>query len=183
MGGRTKGTDQPCKVCQVRLARYRTGACEACHFRTLAEGTQEQYGLTVEPTAWATWREQAEEYNKLAREGFTQKDIAALWGMSAAKLAVLKYRMKKEAGIKVVSMARSKASTKTATAKVKPRNTHGGGKWGVSGCKCEPCVTRRKASRKEVDFSRDKRHKEHVAQLQARIAELETLLAKRNKGA
>lgn len=183
MGNRTKGTDQLCKVCNIRLTRYKTGACESCHFRTLAEGTQEKYGLATEPQAWAKWREQAKEYNELARKGLFQKDIAALWGMDISRLRVLVYRMKAEAGIKVVSMARSKKDSYVgpATAKVRPRNTHGGGKWGVSGCECDPCVTVRKARRKEMELNRDQRNKARIAQLEARVAELEALLAKKKR--
>lgn len=165
-----------CHVCNRRKARYKDGCCGPCHFLILAEGTQDQYSIATESKTMTAYRGYAREYNKLARQGKRQLEIAEAMGYTIGQMRNLVYRMK-NSGLKIVNLKRgfhSADSKLVAINKMAPRvNDHGGGKWGVTDCKCDLCKERRKASRKIVETRRSRKIKE----LQARIVELEKLLA------
>lgn len=176
-GGVTENV--PCKVCEKRKARYVDGCCEPCHFRVIAEGTHDQLGVAKEAPTRQRWREVAAVYNRMALgEGKSQTQIAEHLGMQLTQLRSMIYRMKKEAGIKVVDMTRSRGGHKPGPPTNVTRrraNGHGEGHWGKKGCDCDLCVERVKQSRSIVDA--DKRQR--LADMKKRLAELEAMVAKK----
>ncbi len=184
MGAKVRGNRvirlSMCKVCKTRQARFINGTCQACNALVNVEGTHEQLGVAAESPTRQRWRQQALEYNRLARKGLLQKDIAALWGMKPRALASLVARMKTEGGLKIVNLGRGHRDAEgklVATNKTnKLRGEHGVG-WGVTGCTCQPCKESSDAERQRVSKNRNKRYQDKIARLQARVDELEKLVA------
>lgn len=169
-----------CHVCNKRKARYKDGCCDPCHFLILAEGTQDQYGIATESETMTAYREYAKRYNKLARQGMRQPEIAEAMGYTLAKIRNLVYRMR-ASGVKVAKLDKGFGSAdgkiEVIAKSVAPRNDHGGGKWGVTGCKCDPCKAVVAVARQEVDARRERNQSKKIARLEARIVELEAMLA------
>lgn len=135
-----------CCECNLRLARYASRMCQRCHFRTLAEGTQTPRRNLKKQE----WHKKARRYNRLVAKGMTQQEVAQLWGQSQGSLRGEVYKWRK-GGIAVAPTGRDVARGSRKPVKLKPRsvNPHGGGKWGRTGCKCDPCVMRRRQTRQE----------------------------------
>ncbi len=140
-----------CIVCKWRKARFVNGTCEPCGALVDAEGTHDTFGVAKLSPTQQQWHERAAEYNKLIKKRWSQKRIAELWGIPVGKLRSQVYRWKTRGGIKVVPGWGNRitvADFPKATSVTTPRvNEHGGGKWGVSHCECEPCMKRRRYSR------------------------------------
>ena len=142
-----------CRVCETRKAKYVNGCCLKCNALLEAEGTHELHGVAAESAVRQRWRVQAAEYNRLIRARHSQAQIAQMWGMKLSSLRSFVWRWKTLAGIKMVPALgnrRGNAEIKPASATTKKRrrvNDHGGGKWGVKDCKCDPCMKVRSVSR------------------------------------
>lgn len=133
----------PCSICGIRLARYSSGLCKPCQDRTEAEGTRKTRTQLIHEG----WRERAKEYNRLRRKGISLQDIAVLWGKTPGSLSQLLYKWKTQAKIAVVPSGHGDENSTAATCKVRPYViAHGGGRWGVPGCTCEPCISKRALS-------------------------------------
>jgi hypothetical protein len=154
-----------CIVCNRRKARRIQKTCDPCHALIEAEGTHEQHGLSKGSLTRQRWREQSAEYNKLIREGWSQRQVAQHFGVNCAQLRCMVYRWKIKAGIKVVPgwgnerLTRATAAPSTALVQ-KKSNEHGGGRWGVTGCNCDLCLATRRQSRRLANARYRKRLKE-----------------------
>lgn len=147
---------QPCRKCHIRKIRYREGTCQPCHFLLLEEGTHEKYGIEPKTRAQLLWEATVAEYNKLARTGLSQPQIAAAMGVELTVLRSRLGRAKSQGGLAVVNLLAIvngviPEPTKIVNAKM---NSHGGGRWGVKGCHCHPCVAVRSESRKRISEAR-----------------------------
>lgn len=144
-----------CVICGKRKARPRWTICHPCDQLTRAEGTRAQLAAPS-PTdlKWQRDREQVAEYNKLVRAGWGQESVAQHWGRTKEWVRVWAHRRKKD-GHKVVNVvtARRLGKSTPATEKVREKkpNEHGGGKYGVRNCKCEPCATVRRVAKREAN--------------------------------
>lgn len=158
----------PCRKCQVRKIRRATGLCDPCDNLTKAEGTHKDVAL---PTAIDRYTEHRVKvvklFNKLIVEGVPFRDIAAKLGMTRKALSMFLYRAKAYGGLEVVNttqvrIARMPQPIVDTSNRPRMRNEHGGGKWGVNGCKCQPCQKVVAASRRRLDDARkasDRSHK------------------------
>lgn len=158
-----------CRVCNRRKARFANGTCDADRALVEAENLYEQYGIPRESAAKTAMRARIKEYNKLIRKRYNQQQIADLWGRPLQYVRSISYRAKKEFGLAVVS---ADAASRSPTAPIpKPhttirrkKNVHGGGRWGVHGCKCDLCRARVAQTRKETAPERNKRRRGQRAQ-------------------
>ncbi len=148
---------EKCLRCKTRKRRYFSGACEPCEMLTRAEDTWELYGLKKESDRRSEYREIAKEYNKLARKGLNQGQIAEAMGVERKYLTSLIYRIK-DAGIPVVSLTKRPIGTpapKPTTRKQhRSNNKHGSGRWGIRRCKCDLCMAVRRKTRAELEAGR-----------------------------
>lgn len=172
-----------CQACQTRKARYVVDrCCTPCHFRLVYEQTYDQYDIVPDETVHQRWERMAAEYNKLAMSGMRQPQIAALWDMSPERLRRQMQRIRSSGKIKVVNLGNGRRGPNgelvaSVTPRLALRNEHGGGRWGVRGCKCDPCVARCKETRAIILKGYVRPTRKLVKELQARVAELETQLA------
>ena len=175
-----------CIVCERLKARWADKCCNRCHYLVQAEGTHAQYGIPTETETQTRYRVKAKEYNRLIAKGCTQHEIAVMWGMDVVALRGLLSRAKRSGGQKVVSLARGKVDADgrriVTSETVQKGNDHGGGKWGVTGCKCDPCEQKRGQSRRAQERVRFRPSLGEYRRLQARVEELETELAQLKKG-
>lgn len=164
-----KGKGRPdygfCLVCQTRKARFTNLTCEPCRALVDAEGSHKKYGIVTETKVQQQWKEYAAAYNKLIRKRFTQAQIADMWGWPLQRLRSATHRWKKQGGLKVMPGWVSRAPegvTLEATNKVRPYviNDHGTGRWGVRGCKCDPCRATRAATRADLVAKKAERDKQ-----------------------
>lgn len=165
----SKNVYGPCVQCAWRKARYVDLRCEPCHFLAIAEKTQEK---KVSPAAEAL-RKLVKDYHKLLRKGFNQTQIAQQWGMGRGRLAARLYKAKTSYGIKVLD---GRTIRSAGVANVKPtvtvhanRSGHGEGLLGVKGCKCVPCVLRRRETRRVTDARY--RHRRRLREAAAKAAQ------------
>lgn len=139
-----------CIVCNTFKVRFQDLTCVRCHHRVAAEGTHDLYGVPKESPTRQAWRVQAQEYNTLVLQGWSQKQIAQEWNMQLSTLRSRVYRWKL-AGIKVVpAVSNRKYATVSnkPTSKIRPKlKAHGEGPWGVKDCSCEPCMAVRRVTR------------------------------------
>ena len=135
-----------CVHCGVRKGRYAKGpTCEPCHHLTEAEGTAKKLGL--ENPRHRKWRERILAYNKLARKGNKQVDIAKMWGVPAGLLSSNLRRTSKILNMKVVGTRHLEAKEPW---RPPVTNEHGVG-WGVKNCTCKPCIKSRNVKRAECN--------------------------------
>jgi hypothetical protein len=162
-----------CVVCNKRRRRHVNGCCEPCSALIEAEGTHELYGIPQDKPQRRRQRELAAEYNRLIALKMTQKEIAALWGMTDRQVSNRAYRWRR-AGISV-SLAWGNqiavADKPKVASAVKPKISQHGVGWGVSGCTCEPCVTSRRALRAQANRRYRKRRNMRRAQARAAASE------------
>ena len=168
--------NEMCLECGKRKRRFKDGGCEPCHNRIIAEGTIQQSNLLPPPRVAREklWRDIAKKYNRMIRGGITsQPELAQRLGLPVEKLRSIVYHAKKQFGIKFISLTRRAPGAPLPAPTSKRRqfvNDHGGGRWGVAKCKCELCVNRRRATRREIHEEKKKR----AEQMLQRLAELET---------
>lgn len=171
--GRPATHGEPCTLCKARKSRRANGLCDACNTLTDVEGTKKKLGVPTQTPTRQRWEQQAAEYNKLVLEGFTQKQIAEKWNIEVQSLRALVFRVKSRGGIAIVNLGNGRGNireTLSPSIEIRSgRNGHGGGRWGVRGCKCTPCKEVSAASRKVQAQKRAQVLKEKLA----RLAELE----------
>jgi hypothetical protein len=150
--GKKGKPDRMCKVCRKRKGRQRSyTVCETCLYLVEAENTFDKYGISREPATPAKMKQRVEAYNKLIKAGKTPIQIAKLWGYSTEGLASLMTYARRK-GFKALladKALRQFQEPKPIKIKRVTSNDHGGGRTGVAGCKCEPCVLRRRETRNE----------------------------------
>jgi DNA-binding CsgD family transcriptional regulator len=153
--GRKKRPQRLCKKCGRRKARQRSNTvCDPCLLLVTAENTFELYDIPREPIAVARMKQRAKAYNKLILAGKTMQEIADAWGYTKSGLASLMTGARAK-GIDVVKIHNHTLDPLPKQASKDPRaNGHGGGKYGVTGCGCEPCVTVRRKTRRDGYASR-----------------------------
>ena len=144
-------SDTPvCVVCKRRKAFFARGkACRPCMILTQQEGTRAQYGL---PEPVNHLKEQdtfVRNWNRWCDEGKSVADMAAElgWAKQSVKNRAQKLRMQ---GIKLKTPRGKRIEAQPPVDRTKlatKANDHGGGKWGIASCNCEPCLTRRRKSR------------------------------------
>ena len=141
-----------CIVCKINKQRWANGCCDRCHALVEAEKSHKRLGVPTESDKIRQLRADAKEYNKLVRAGMMQKEISEKWGWPQAKVASMVYRAKTSLGIPMMNVVTGRlsgiAKYKSGTDSRLRRNEHGGGKCGIRGCKCAPCVERRRLTRK-----------------------------------
>lgn len=123
---------------------------------TRVENNWDLYGLKKESARHAKYREIARKYNRLARKGMDQGQIAEVMGFDKKYLASLAHRIK-EAGIPIIPLTKRAAGApvpKPTVVKQQRANRHGGGRWGIRGCICDLCVNVRRKTRAEIDAGR-----------------------------
>jgi hypothetical protein len=159
--GKPGSPQQPtCACCKQRKAYNSRKLCRSCLTITEAEGTRELYGEIQGTVAMARMKLWAKKYNKLILEGLTQAEVAVKMGMKkgALRSKVVRYRA---AGLKLAySLTRGAKRKplfdvplppKPPKTPGMPRNGHGTGKWGIKGCKCEPCILRNRQRRNQLN--------------------------------
>lgn len=142
----------PCIVCKTRKQVYYTKCCTPCQARVVAEDLFEHYGIPREPSWLITMRKRIVVYNQLAQNNCTLAQIAEALELSKSQVTSMVYRAKFLHKIKVVNIRESKfdkAARKPTLDSRDLKNSHGGGKWGVKGCPCTPCIEVRKQSRRD----------------------------------
>lgn len=145
-----------CVKCQVRRRRKASGCCEPCEALRLAEGTGNDVALASQNELAAQRRKElVKRYNALARKGLSAAEIAAAMGWKTGTLSGYMHKAKSAYGLDVVNLrqAQSRLGRKPVIVREK-RNTHGGGKYGVSGCECDPCMKVRRDTRRVADAAR-----------------------------
>lgn len=158
-----------CIVCKVRKARFASRTCKADRALVEAENLYDKYGIPRESKAKIAMRAKVKEYNKLIRKRLTQQQIADLWGRPLQYVRTIPYRAKREFGLAVVSADKISRSPNAPVPKPEKtirahKNVHGGGRWGISGCKCDLCRARVAATRAELAPGRNGRRREQRAQ-------------------
>ena len=154
MGGTRKARYGKCVVCKVRQARRALGpTCDPCCNRVTAENTYKKMGLKKlhEKERYGERVALIKAYNALVRKGLLQTQIAELWGVHPRTLSSKVSKWSAATGKKAL-VTRNPGRRKDPTepkAVGRPRNEHGGGKGGVTGCECEPCQTTRRAHARE----------------------------------
>ena len=150
--GRKRHADRLCKVCQRRRAKQRgCTVCDPCLRLVTAENTFDKYGIPRESIAMDRIRRRAAAYNAGIKAGKTQHQIAAELGYTVTGLRGL-MTMARKKGIEVVKLDNRTGSPIPKQPGSGPgANGHGGGRFGVTGCLCEPCKMVRRKSRKEND--------------------------------
>lgn len=152
-----------CIICRQRTGRYLNNRiCKPCSILTAAEGTRKQYGLPLPRNPRRRITRFITVYNKAMREGKTQDDVAKILGVSrqTVKNNVVELRKK---GIQLersryTEMHRTRPSTPVDRSLSKRAiNEHGGGKWGIAKCSCDPCLQVRRRS--SAQWRRDNRDK------------------------
>ena len=158
---------EPCVYCKKRLTRRASGMCEPCELLTKAEGTYEQFAHKTFNDIHAEARKKnVSRYNRLVRKGFTYQQILEAFGWTYDQMtqymskARIRYNMQvldiRKYTAERMAVIRAAQPPKPAD---RPRNAHGGGRWGIARCKCELCVARCKQTRKELDDARQQQRK------------------------
>jgi len=153
-----------CVHCKARAIRGGSMLCEPCTALARSEGTYEQL---AQPNFFerkaAERRDTIKKYNALLRKGVRPVQVAKLWGWDIKALANYVYRAK-AAGFDVINYDTIRhgqpQEPKTPIRVSITGNDHGGGAFGVRGCKCEPCLTHRRARWRADDAIRRQRRKE-----------------------
>ena len=147
-----------CVHCKTRAMRGPSLLCGPCITLAKAEGTYEKLAQPnfYEKNA-AQRRAKVKEYNALLGKGKSPADVAKLWDWKIKYLANYMLRAKK-AGLEVTNYDTIRfhqpQEPRTPLRTSVLSNEHGGGRGGVRGCKCEPCLQRRRATWREVDAER-----------------------------
>jgi hypothetical protein len=137
-----------CVVCQIRKGRYAAGpTCDPCFHRVTAEKTAKELG--VENPRHIQWRAQLDLYNTYAKQGKSLARIAELMGAKPQSLSSIVSRRARILGVKMVTTRKKPITLKQRRQKPaqNPRNEHGGGTWGVTGCHCTLCRPLKLAAR------------------------------------
>lgn len=128
---------EPCIKCEERLTRHSSRMCTLC---------QKLY-----PGDVVDWRvpfgERLRSYMKRREQGWTQREIAAEWGVTLKSVKL------------VVAKARS-LGVHIAAGQINKVTEHGGGKSGIAHCTCDPC--RNKRLQYMRDQSKSKRERERA---------------------
>lgn len=142
-----------CIVCKTNKQRWANGCCDKCHALVEAEKSHQQLGVPKEREAITRLRENAKIYNRLIRQGKTQKEIAEQWGWTQSQVASMVYRAKTVLEMPMMNATTGKLASINKYALNKDsrfrRNEHGGGKCGIRNCKCDLCVERRRLTRQQ----------------------------------
>lgn len=113
---------KPCIKCGKRMTRHRSKMCIPC---------QGLFPDEVPPSGFVPFNVRLRSYMDLRAKGWTQPRIAAEWGMTVHSVKQFVARAR-ERGVVIPEGQLTKITE------------HGGGKSGISGCKCEPCVLKRR---------------------------------------
>lgn len=145
------GTAPICVVCKRRKVNGNSRrTCRKCAALTAAEGTRGKFGLS-KPRRPNANRMFIAAFNKRMLEGKTYAEVAEKFGMHRQTLKNKIGKLRKDGYVleqsRVAGNARV-AAQPPIERKTGPGNVnHGEGKGGVTGCKCELCLTVRRASR------------------------------------
>lgn len=144
-----------CIVCNKRVARFLDfKVCKPCNTLLRAEKSWKKFGLRRPRAQWMPDAQFVATYNKLAPLGLAIHEIAERMGLQEQTLKNRKAAMVKRGFVferqqgfdKFKSLPSEPVDRSTKTARA---NEHGGGKCGISGCHCEPCLERRRRYRRE----------------------------------
>lgn len=141
-----------CAKCATRQARRANGLCTKCDLLRKAEkidvpGLRENFEERHEKARAAA----VAQFNALIDAGHDLYYIAALWGCSRKQVSARMSRARRK-GHQPRNLAEARAIVYQDPLPITPktrggmRNEHGGGVEGVNNCKCEPCVTVRRAT-------------------------------------
>lgn len=179
-------SDRPiCIVCKWRRGeQLQNRCCRKCAILTAAEGTREKFGLPKpkQPRMKAAPAFVA-AYNKAIREGQTVTDIAIAMGMNWQTLRD-QVTLLRDAGYELEKSPTREGQRIVAQPPipVKPNHTneHGGGKSGVAGCKCQPCLDVRRKTYSEWKAANPQRVEEYRRRQREKMRRLNEQ-ARRNK--
>lgn len=146
--------NQICIVCRKRAAiMLQHKACRKCALLTAAENTRQQWGLPLARKDTAARRALfIRTWNKMMKEGKTVADVAKTLGCSRQTVKNTAVDLRAE-GVEL-EQSRVKELTRQQPQDPIDRddlashrvNEHGGGKWGITKCKCALCLEKRRAS-------------------------------------
>lgn len=150
--------DKPlCIVCGRRKASTfkdeTTGkfrCCDKCATVTASEGTREKYGLPQPYNVIKSNVAFVAACNKMIVDGKTYQQIADTLGVRRQTLANRISALRKEGHLVELSRVQGAQPEEPQEPRVtvSPKaNEHGGGKWGVTKCKCKLCQQKRRQAR------------------------------------
>ena len=155
-----------CVVCNKRVPLSYTTACRKCLAWTAAEGTREKYGLP-KPAPSKARRNNAHvtKFNRLVGLGLKLHEIATQLDMPLQTLKNVNGELRRS-GYQLASPgpyrpAKAQPQEPLDKSKLSIRaNEHGGGKYGIKGCRCGPCLDRQREYRR--NWQADNRAKRRV---------------------
>lgn len=143
---------QICVVCLKNKGRLAAKLfCEPCEKLVTAEKTRTKYGATKTRGGFESIRDQfIDMVVPLIKARKTAAEVAAVVGVSQMALRNRLSRLRAH-GFDIPNMwrpgGRKPKPAEQPLDTGKARNGHGGGKWGVKRCRCQPCLDVRKMSR------------------------------------
>lgn len=154
--------DKPlCVVCNRRVAQFLRDnehatykLCKPCNALLRAEKSWKKFGLRQPLAQWIPNDKFIKTYNQLARQGLFLNEIAEKMGLAEQSVRNRKNKLARE-GVPMeksggITMRRKKPSEPVdRSTRNASTNEHGGGKCGMSGCDCEPCLERRREYRRQ----------------------------------
>lgn len=157
-----------CIACNIRRAWHaRKNLCKRCWALIRAENTWQRYGLPAPGAQWLSDKQFIRKYNELIAQGLVTTEIAATLGMNPESLA----RRSKKLRLLGFQIDLPQRRSLRQLLPQEPRdrslrvttynNAHGGGKWGVTGCNCGPCLDTRRRSRREWMAANPERRRGH----------------------
>lgn len=170
---RPKETKPLCVVCNTRKAvALKRTACQPCALRTGAENTRKQYGLPSVREEQIDRERFIRVWDRIRDRGGTLTDIAHALKKSPKSVEKRATKLRKdgfELAPSLVASGKRKEPETPVDRSVLTRkaNEHGGGKAGIVGCNCLPCLTARRKYRN--DWNRANAEKVKQYQLKSDI--------------